>query len=173
MNQRIKSPQSQPVPRSERQGFDAADVEIVNKEAKLDIKAALAGHDPLSGMEINTDRLPTPTELSYEQFMAQDMELQTMDAGSEEDNQFVEVTVNGDYRICRRGETLLCKRYHVAVLANAKELRLQQKKVVNVDGSMGYEDKMVARQTYPFSVIHDPAGRRGIDWLRAELKNAR
>ena len=173
MNRQVKSHQANPVPRSERHGFDAADVEIVNKESALDVKAALAGLDPLSSMETNFERMPTPTELSYEQFMAQDMELQTMDAGSDEENQFVEVTVNGDYRMCRRGETLLCKRYHVAVLANAKELRLQQKKIVNVDGSMGYEDRMTSRQTYPFSVIHDPAGRKGVEWLRSQLQNAR
>ena len=158
----------------ERAGqVESGNVDIVNGEAKLDIKAALAGRDPLAAMEVNTDRMPTPTELSNEQFFAQELEVQLSDSGSEDDNQFVEVTVNGQHRIGRRGDTVMLPRCHVAVLAAAKELRLKQVKIVNQDGSMGYEERMVSKLTYPFTVIHDPAGRRGADWLRSQLQAAR
>lgn len=173
MTKTAATKQAPPVPRSERQRFASEEVDIVNPTSPLDIRAALNSLDPLAGMEIDIDRVPTPAQLTHEQFMAQDMELQTMDPGSEEENQYIEVNVNGDYRMCRRGESLLCKRYHVAVLANAKELRLKQVKIVNGDGSMGYKEEMTSRMTYPFSVIHDPAGRQGVDWLRKELQQSR
>jgi len=157
----------------ERSPFAAEEVEIVNGESKLDIRAALAGLDPLAAMEINPDRIPTPTELSFEQFMAQDVEIQLMEAGNEDENQYVEVTVNGDYRIARRGDMMTLKRYHLAVLANAKELRMKQTRVTDPDGSMRYEERMVSKMTYPFTVIHDPAGRRGADWVKNILQNSR
>jgi hypothetical protein len=158
----------------ERKGqIDSGDVEIVNKESKLDIRAALAGLDPLAAMEVDPARMPTPAELSQEQFLAQELEVQISDSGSEDDNQYAEVTVNGLHRIIKRGESGLLPRSHVAVLADAKELRLKQTKIVNPDGSMGYEERMVSKLTYPFTVIHDPAGRRGAEWLRAKLQAAR
>ncbi len=161
------------LPRTEQRRFAAEDVDIVNGEAKLDIKAALAGLDPLAGMETDPARMPTPADLTMEAFMAQEMEVQMMESGSEEDNQYAEVTVNGDYRIARRGDVVMLKRYHVAVLASAKELRMKQTRVTDADGSMRYEERMVAKLTYPFTVLNDPAGRRGADWLRAQLQAAR
>lgn len=161
------------IPNSERNRFASEDVEIVNREATLDIKAALAGLDPIAGMEVEQARMPTPTELSHEQFMAQELLVHLLDAGDEEENQFVEVTVNGDYRCGRRGDEITLRRSHVEVLAQAKELRLKQVKIVNADGSMGYEERMVSRLTYPFSIMHDPAGKRGSEWLRMHMKAAR
>ena len=102
-----------------------------------------------------------------------ELEVQLADAGSEDENQYAEVKVNGDYRICFRGDIIRMRRYHVEALAHAKELRMKQTRIVNADGSMGYQEKMVSKQTYPFSVIHDPAGRKGADWLRGQLQNAR
>lgn len=157
----------------ERKSFDAQDVPIVNGEAKLDVQAALNGLDPLAGMEVEHVRMPTPAELSFEQFMAQDIELQFLEGSSQEESQFVEVTVNGDYRCFRRGDVGTVKRYHLEVLAAAKELVLKQTKTTNADGSMGYTEKMVSRMVYPFTVIHDPAGRRGADWLKQKLQQAR
>lgn len=167
-----KTTKSTVIPRSERKGFAAEDVLIENGESKLDIKAALAGLDPLAGMEVEQAKMPTPTELNHEQFMAQELLVHLLD-GAEDEAQFVEVTVNGDYRCGRRGEEITLRRSHVEVLAQSKELILRQKKVTNPDGSMGYEEKMVSRLTYPFSVLHDPAGKRGSDWLRMQLKAAR
>lgn len=158
----------------ERKGqLASGDVEIINGEGKLDIKAALAGLDPLASMEVDLEKMPTPKELSEEQFFAQELEVQISDSGSEDDNQYAEVTVNGMHRIIKRGESGMLPRSHVAVLADAKELRLKQMKIVNPDGSMGYEERMISKLTYPFTVIHDPAGRRGADWIKSKLQAAR
>lgn len=156
----------------ERQGaIDSQDVEIHNAETKVTMDDTRAGRDVLGGVEIEVPR--ASVDLSQEQFMAQELEVQLADAGSEDENQFVEVQVNGDYRMGRRGDIINLKRYHVEVLANAKEMRMKQTRIVQPDGSMGYEERMVTRQTYPFSVINDPSGRKGAEWLRSRLQTAR
>ena len=158
----------------ERKGaLDSNDVEIINPEHKFSMEDTKAGRDALGTVELDLEVPKGPVDLTNEQFMAQELEVFLADAASEDDNQFVEVKVNGDYRIGRRGDTISLRRYHVGVLAQAKELRLKQTRVVNPDGSMGYQETMVSKQTYPFSVIHDPAGRKGSDWLRGQWQSAR
>jgi hypothetical protein len=158
----------------ERKGALASeDVEIVNGEQKFSMEDTANGRSPLTTPqpEISTDKVYANADLEREAFMAQVLEVQLQEAGSEDENQYAEINVNGDYKIIRRGDIGMLKRYHVAVLAQAKEQRLQQKKIVAPDGSMAYEERLVSRQTYPFTVIHDPAGRKGIDWLRQQLAN--
>lgn len=154
-------------------GLSSDEVDIVNPEMKFSMEDTANGRNPMTtpAQEISTDKVYKNEDLEREAFMAQVLEVQLQEAGSDEENQYAEVNVNGDYRIIRRGDIGMLKRYHVAVLAQAKEQRLVQKKVVAPDGSMAYEERLVARQTYPFTVIHDPAGRKGTDWLRQQLAN--
>ena len=143
----------------ERKGaISSDDVEIVNPEKKFSIDDTAKGHNPLmDALDISTDKMYSPADISKEAFMAQEVEVHLAEPANEDENQF--------------GDTCILKRYHVAVLAQAKEMRMKQTRVVNHDGSMGYQEKMVTRQTYPFSVIHDPSGRKGSDWLRQQLQN--
>lgn len=159
----------------ERKGMlDASETQIVNPEVKVNIQKALAsGAVPFEAVEISTDKVYSPDDLSMEQFMAQELEIHMMEPANEDEPQFAEVTVNGQYRLLHRGMTHMVKRSHVAVLAQAKDMRLQQKRVVNMDGSMGFEEKMVTRQVYPFSIVSDPSGRRGADWIKQQLNNGR
>ena len=155
----------------ERKGFAAEEVEIISPEVKVDMEAGRRGEDPIGNIEIATDKIINNSQLEMERFMADELEVQLLESGSEDENQFVEVKVNGLGYVARRGDIVTMKRCHVAVLAQAKELRLKQVKVVNPDGSMGYNETMVSKLTYPFSIIHDPAGRKGSDWLRQQLQN--
>jgi len=155
----------------ERKGFAAEDVEIVNPASSVDMAAGRRGEDPIGNIEIATDKIISNSQLEMEKFMADELEVQLLDSGSEDENQFVEVKVNNMGYIARRGDVVNMKRCHVAVLAQAKELRLKQVKIVNPDGSMGYNEQMVSKLTYPFTIVHDPAGRKGSDWLRQQLQN--
>lgn len=159
------------IPRSERKSFASEDVEIVQPEMAVDMAAGRRGDDPIGNIEINTDKVYSNAALEQERFMADELEVQLLDAGSEDENQWVEVKVNGMGYVARRGDVVTMRRSHVAVLAQAKELRLKQVKTTAPDGSMGYTETMVAKLTYPFSIIHDPAGRKGSDWLRQQLQN--
>jgi hypothetical protein len=89
---------------------------------------------------------------------------------NENDPAFVEINVNGDYKLVVRGNEAKLRRYHVAVLANAKQSRLRQRKIVNPDGSMGFQEENVLSLTYPFQVMHDPRPKLGAPWLRQLLQ---
>lgn len=124
------------------------------------------------GYEIDTDRVLRTDQLDQEAFMREEMEIILMEPGNENEPQFAEVNVNGDYRLLlRNGEPQRCRRYHVAVLAQGKQSRVRQKKFVEADGSIGYKEDNVLSLTYPFSVSHDPSPKQGAPWLRKLLSN--
>lgn len=124
------------------------------------------------GHEIDTDRVISTAQLDSESFMRDEMEIILMEPNNENEAQFCEVNVNGDYRLLlRNGEPQKLRRYHVAVLAQAKQSRVRQKKIVQPDGSMGFQEENVLSLTYPFSVLHDPNPKQGAPWLRQMLAN--
>ncbi len=152
----------------------SADIPRPSEDIKLEGAAergsALVGSE--SGIETDVDRvLANPDLLDHERFMAEPIELHLAPAADENEPGFVEVTVNGIYRCAARGDTVTWPRSHVAVLAQAKQMRIEQTKVTNSDGSLGYKETPRLRLTYPFSVIHD-ANQRGRAWLRQLLQNA-
>ena len=148
-----------------KKGVDSNDVEIVNQvtDAK---EAAKAG-----GIEIDTDRVLSTDALDQEAFMRDELEVFFQEPNNENEASFVEVNVNGDYRMVIRGNTATLRRYHVAVLAQAKQSRVRQKKIVNPDGSMGFQEENVLALTYPFQVMHDPNPKQGVPWLKKMLSN--
>ena len=123
------------------------------------------------GIELNTD-IPTGKALDMEVFMRQDVEVCFSEPPTENDPLYVEINVNGDYRCCvRDGNPVMLKRYHLAVLAQAKSSRVRQQKKTDHEGFAYYKDENVLSQTYPFTVLADPAGRVGSDWLRIQMRN--
>lgn len=148
-----------------KRGVSSEDVEIVNKVQPA-AQATKGGH------EIDTDKVISTDQLDQEAFMRDELEIILMEPQNENDAQFCEVNVNGDYRLLlRNGEPQKLRRYHVAVLAQAKQSRVRQKKIVQPDGSMGFQEESVLSLTYPFSVSHDPNPKHGAPWLRKMLSN--
>lgn len=145
------------------------DIDIVNDTIAFGIEMPL----PTTGIEVGEIALPkSKAEFSLEAFMAEIIEISLSEPNTEFDPIFAELQVNGDYvKIPRDGETHKCRRYHLEVLARAKHHRVQQKKVVNADGSMGFEDHIVFVQTYPFQVHTDPHPR-GRAWLKSIQQRA-
>lgn len=140
-------------------------VDIINNN-----EIAKAG-GPTGGIELLND-VVTGKELDFEVFMRQEVEVTLAEAPTENDAGFVEINVNGDYRcFVRGGDPVMMRRYHLAVLAQAKVSRVRQDKITSADGSMSFQEKTVISQAYPFSVVQDPAGRRGYDWLKQQLQN--
>lgn len=148
-----------------KRGVNSQDVEIVNavQDAKEATKAG--------GVEIDTDRIISTDALDQEAFMRDELEVFFQEPNNENEASFVEVNVNGDYRMVIRGNTAKLRRYHVAVLAQAKQSRVRQKKIVNADGSMGFQEENVLALTYPFQVMHDPNPKQGVPWLKKMLSN--
>jgi hypothetical protein len=153
------------VPKSEaKPTLDSSDVAIVNQVTVED-------HKPKGGIDLDTEPVIRADALDRELFMRDELEVFLNEAQSENDPGFVEINVNGDYRLAVRGDTCKLRRYHVAVLAQAKQSRVRQRKVVNADGSMGFIEESVLALTYPFSVTHDPRPKEGGPWLRQLLAN--
>ena len=149
-----------------KSGLASEDVQI-EKQVTPAAEASAAG-----GHVIDTDRVISTGQLDEEAFMREEMEIILMEPGNENDAQFCEVNVNGDYKLLlRNGEPQRVRRYHVAVLAQAKQSRVRQKKIVNPDGSMGFQEENVLSLVYPFSVSHDPNPKHGAPWLRKMLSN--
>ena len=154
-----------PNPYERKRGVNSEDVEIVNRvtDAK---EASKAG-----GIEIDTDRVISTDALDHEAFMRDELEVFFQEPNNENEASFVEVNVNGDYRMVIRGNTAMLRRYHVAVLAQAKQSRVRQRKIVSPDGSMGFQEENVLALTYPFQVMNDPNPRQGVPWLKKLLSN--
>lgn len=143
--------------------ISSEDVDIVGAVTPA-AEASKAG-----GIEIDTDRVIRADQLDEEAFMRDELEVFFNDPGNENEPSFVEVNVNGDYRMVMRGDTAKLRRYHVAVLANAKQSRVRQRKIVSPDGSMGFQEENVLSLTYPFQVMHDPNPKVGAPWLKKML----
>lgn len=146
-------------------GVDSNEVEIVNQVT--DAKDAMSA----KGIEIDTDRVISTDAIDQEAFMRDELEVFFNEPSNENEAAFVEVNVNGDYRMVIRGNTAVLRRYHVAVLAQAKQSRVRQKKIVAPDGSMGFQEESVLALTYPFQVMHDPNPKAGVPWLKKMLSN--
>lgn len=122
------------------------------------------------GIEIDTDRVISTAAIDQEAFMRDELEVFFNEPQNENDAAFVELNVNGDYRMVVRGNTAVLRRYHVAVLASAKQSRVRQRKIVAPDGSMGFQEENVLSLTYPFQVMHDPNPKQGVPWLKQLLQ---
>lgn len=158
MNQRINSYER-------KKTLSSEDVEIQGAVTPA-AQATVGGH------EIDTDPIFNTDQIDHEAFMRDEMEIILMEPGNEHDPQFCEVNVNGSYVLMmRNGEPQKCRRYHVAVLAQAKQSRVRQKKIVMPDGSMGFSEEQVLSLVYPFSISHDPNPKKGGPWLRQLLAN--
>jgi hypothetical protein len=145
---------------------------IASEEVQIEKQVTPAAEASAPGGHlIDTDRVIRTDDIDQEAFMRDELEVFFNEPSNENEAAFVEVNVNGDYRMVVRGNTAKLKRYHVAVLANAKQSRVRQRKIVNPDGSMGFSEENVLALTYPFQVMHDPRPQQGVPWLRQLLSN--
>ncbi len=138
-------------------------------------KGVLTGN-ALESDVIVTDVEPriNPAALSIEAFMAQELTVRIHDPSNDQDPKYVELNVNGDYRLLVRDSAReqRVKRYHVALLAQAKTARVVQKPHTDSEGFQSWREEVQLRLSYPFNVEHDPAGQKGRDWLRPLVTGA-
>ena len=165
---------AQSLPRTEvRPGAASPDVKMINGVQDVDLAKGVSDGIALPdvrGIELDTEMVVRSEHLEFERFMHEIVSVQMMPQNNENDHKFAEITVNGQYRCLMMGEQYDIPRTHLAVLANAKSMRVEQEKLVNPDGSIGFREKAVLRQMYPFTVAHDPNPKGGV-WLMKLLKN--
>lgn len=166
----MAGPQNRVSSYERQRGVDSDNVDIVGAVETSSIEDTAAGRGS-RGVTIDTDKIISTDALEFEAFMRDELEVILGDAQSENEPSFIELNVNGDYRLAMRGDTVKLRRYHVAVLAQAKQSRVRQKKVVHPDGSMGFQEENVLSLTYPFQVSYDPNPKKGAPWLKQMLSN--
>lgn len=79
---------------------------------------------------------------------------------------------NGVTQYFFRGQPQRVKRKYVAILAACKEHSLKTEEYTAGDGARAIRLRNTSSLKYPFSVISDPAGKRGADWLKSLLQAA-
>jgi len=77
---------------------------------------------------------------------------------------------NGVSQYFFRGQPQQVRRKFVAILASCKEHSLKTEEYTSGDGARAIRLKRTSSLKYPFSVISDPSGRRGADWLKSLLQ---
>ena len=96
---------SKPVNTYERnRGVASSDVDI-EKAVTPAAEASAPG-----GIEVDTDKIIRTEQLDYEKFMRDELEVFFNEPGNEHEPGFVEVNVNGDYRLAVRGDTTKLRR---------------------------------------------------------------
>lgn len=151
-------------------GPESDDRDIVNGTLEVDHSRPDV---PISALEtdIDIEHVMDPRKMAVEAFYAQKVTVLLQEPAADDESPVCEVTVNGHYIQVPRGIDFDLPRSHLEVIARAKQMSLRQVRVTNPDGSIGYQEKAVLRHTYPFSIIFDPAGRRGVDWIKQLMRN--
>lgn len=110
--------------------------------------------------------------VELEAFMSDVLSIMIASNGADDETPSVAVGVNGTFIYLPRDEPIDVKRKYVEVLARAKKTDYDQ----TLDHSLGERmNKLNQRHVlkYPFTVISDPAGGRGHQWLREILAQRR
>lgn len=110
--------------------------------------------------------------VELEAFMNQELTVIVASNGADDETPTVAVGVNGSFIYLPRDEPIRVKRKYLEVLARAKKTDYDQ----TLDHSLGERmNKLSQRHVlkYPFTVITDPDGVRGHEWLRSILAQRR
>lgn len=131
--------------------------------ADLDIDKAMQGKI----IEPVTDPGDLDKLAKEEEFLHQVLEVTFSEPHNESDFLTARVGVNGVYYEYPRNQSV-CKvpRFVVETLARSRIQRIQTKETKLDDGARAYKPVVTESLTYPFAVVHDPAGQRGRAWLQ-------
>lgn len=105
------------------------------------------------------------TSMEYEAFMAQGVVILVHDSKDKLAPPLVACGVNGDMRWLPRNKQIRLPRKFVEVLAQSNERSFKTVETKNTESDARMDIERINTPSYPFAVIHDPAGARGIKWL--------
>lgn len=149
---------------------DALDVHIDPKDVAIDLTAAAQGGliDTVEGAKSMKDFRRMAED---EKFMADTLIVTFAEPRDENDFTGVRVGVNGKQYIYPRDQSACpIPRYVVEALARTRTQRTKTVKTRTADGTDTYVPMQNEAVTYPFSVIRDPRGQAGVEWLRKILQ---
>ncbi len=106
-------------------------------------------------------------ELKFNEEMVEVMLHESTDENAENP---VFTACNGVSQYFFRGQPQRVRRKFVAILASCKEHSLKTEEYTAADGARAIRLRNASSLKYPFSVISDPSGKRGADWLKSLLQ---
>lgn len=139
-----------------RKSVDVTDEQIEGRERVVAV-------DGPQEIEVVPAKMLNMTALENERFMAEMVKIFLHEPVAEHEEKLAWVGVNEDRLWLERGKEYTLKRYHIAVLAQAKHGRVSQRKHVAPDGAQSFINIETSMLRYPFSVIDDTS--RGRQWL--------
>lgn len=119
--------------------------------------------------EKRIEPVDSPMDSEYAQqlaFMEEQVTIQLHDPQDNNPEPIVPVGVNGKVLYLRRGQQHTLPRKYIEVLARARRVNYRTEEGRAADGSMTTILKATTTMQYPFTVIHDPSGDKGIEWLK-------
>jgi len=150
--------------------IDATSDAIEGAEREFSVsEIAVNGPPPIEVAPVDVMR--NTGVLDREKFMAEVLRVFLHEPQTDDEPRFCFVGVNGHQMWLERGREYQMRRFHVAVLAQAKSGRVRQRRNIAPDGSQSYVNTEMLTLSFPFTVLEDP-NPRGPAWLRETLKQA-
>ena len=154
--------------------FDASEVEIQQPKASDFEEEFLKG-----APAVEIDVMPAPStgagdkqyleELRFNEEMVEVMLHESTDEKAENP---VFTGCNEVTQYFLRGHPQKVRRKFLAILASCKEHAIKTVEYTQPDGARAMRIERSSSLKYPFSVINDPAGKKGADWLRSLLQSS-
>lgn len=146
------------------------DVAEIGEEAESDAEFA-DGEDRKLVMP-NTD-LSDPElrkTLDLDMFLREMIEIEVSSPSEEQADQVFEIGVNDRKYIFRRGDAYTVPRFIVETMARARPATYRNEEYIDRDGVKKVRWPQQRGLRYQFTVLHDPSGRKGLDWLKDVLR---
>jgi hypothetical protein len=141
------------------------DIKLDDVQVDLD-KAKSSGVDEVVvPVEADISKL-----MKVDAFYAEKVLVAFAEPATENETPFVEANVNGHVFVHRRDmQPVEVPRIILEYIARAKTMRVRTERKVLEDGSETMVPKVTYSPDYPFTVLHDPSGAKGVAWLKSVL----
>jgi hypothetical protein len=114
---------------------------------------------------INADELKR--NLDMIRFMEERVDVMVAESADPNAEQYIQTYVNGVPQLFERGVVQSVKRMFVEALARAMPVFIQTVEYIDPNGGKATKINKTPTHKYPFSVINDPSGKVGYEWLKS------
>jgi len=122
-------------------------------------------------LELVTERDGKADYLDELAFMEEELIVMVHETTDENAENPVTVGCNGVFKQFFRGQKTLAKRKHVDCLI-VKSARVSTPEIQNGAGERTYAIRQHNAHKFPFSIISDPSGEKGIEWFSKRMSEA-
>lgn len=140
-------------------GLEAKGVNIVDDQQEIDVAST-------------ADALRLAEVADLEAFMNDPVKVLVMSTTDANAPPYADISVNGIKVVIRRNVPTLIRRMHLEVLARMRETRWVQPELESLKAAGMETLRGHTALCYPFTVLDDPAGKKGGAWLESIFAEA-